>query len=203
MIYNTNDKEYWWDTPITTATKLKHNKPDLVIWNKTEKICIIIEFSCPADINISKKIAKNTDTYGLLIWNLQVMYPQYRFMFIPIIVGAFGCVPKSLKNEQQCLRINDIDNFTRKIFSVSRTVKIFLTFLKFTWNNLNIMGVSFCVGVVSAGVSEVYLSFYQVSLYVLPDLVLSLATHSCPFVTDLTYLLHLLHLWISYIINSS
>ena len=56
------------------------------------------------------------------------------------------------------------------------------------------MGVSFCVGVVSAGVSEVYLSFYQVSLYVLPDLVLSLATHSCPFVTDLTYLLHLLHL---------
>ena len=60
QIYNTNDKEYWWDTPITTATKVKHNKLDLVIWNKTEKICTVIEFSCPADINISKKIAEKT-----------------------------------------------------------------------------------------------------------------------------------------------
>ena len=66
-ICNTNDKEYWWDTPITTATKVKYNKPDLVIWNKTEKICTIIEFSCPADINISKKIAEKTDNYGPLI----------------------------------------------------------------------------------------------------------------------------------------
>ena len=31
QIYNTNDKEYWWDTPITTATEIKHNKPGLVI----------------------------------------------------------------------------------------------------------------------------------------------------------------------------
>ena len=49
QIYNTNDKEYWWDTPLMTATKIKHNKLDLVSWNKTEKICTIIEFSCPAD----------------------------------------------------------------------------------------------------------------------------------------------------------
>ena len=61
------------------------------------------------------------------------MYPQYRFMFIPIIVGAFGWVPKSLKNELQYLGINDIDNFTQilQVFSVSGTVKIFQTFLKF------------------------------------------------------------------------
>ena len=49
QIYNTNDKEYWWDTPLMTATKIKHNKLDLVSWNKTEKICTIIEFSCPAE----------------------------------------------------------------------------------------------------------------------------------------------------------
>ena len=134
QIYNTNDKEYCWDKPITTATKIKHNKPDLVIWNKTEKICTIIEFSCPADINISKKIAEKTDNYGPLIRNLQIMYPQYRFMFVPIIVGTFGWVPKSLKDELQCLGINDIDSFTRKlqVFSVSGTVKIFRAFLKFT-----------------------------------------------------------------------
>ena len=75
QIYNTNDKEYLWDTPITTAAKIRHSKPELVIWNKTEEICTIIEFSCPADINISKKIAEKTDNYGPLIRNLQIMYP--------------------------------------------------------------------------------------------------------------------------------
>ena len=94
QIYNTNDKEYLWDTPITTAAKIRHSKPELVIWNKTEEICTIIEFSCPADINISKKIAEKTDNYGPLIQNLQIMYPQYRLMFVPIIVSAFAWVPK-------------------------------------------------------------------------------------------------------------
>ena len=70
--------------------EIKKKKTDLVIWNKTEKMCTIMEFSCPADIDISKKIAEKTDNYGSLIRNLQIMYPHYRFMFVPIIVGAFG-----------------------------------------------------------------------------------------------------------------
>ena len=57
QIYNTNDKDYWWDTPITTATKIKYNKSDLVMWNKD-----IIKFSYPTDINISKKIAERLIT---------------------------------------------------------------------------------------------------------------------------------------------
>ena len=46
-----------------------------------------------------------------------------------IIVGTFGWVPKSLKDELQCLGINEIDSFTQKlqVFSVSGTVKIFWT----------------------------------------------------------------------------
>ena len=55
-------------------------------------------------------------------------------MFVPIIVAAFGWVPKSPKDELKCLGINDIDSFTRKlqVFSVSSSVKTFRTFLKFT-----------------------------------------------------------------------
>ena len=49
---------------------IRHN---LVIWNKTEKIRTIIEFSCSADINISKKTAEKTGNYGPLIRNLQIM----------------------------------------------------------------------------------------------------------------------------------
>ena len=34
--YTDNDKEIWWDKKVTTIPPLKHNKLDIVYWNKTE-----------------------------------------------------------------------------------------------------------------------------------------------------------------------
>ena len=65
---------------------MKHNKPDIVIWNHIDRQCTIIEFSCPADINIGKKIKEKID--GLLIRNLQMLYQKYDFKFIPMGTGA-------------------------------------------------------------------------------------------------------------------
>ena len=68
------DKEYWWNNPIKTATKLPHNKPGLVIWGKANKLCSTDEFNCPADINITQKANDKINIYGLLILNFQIMY---------------------------------------------------------------------------------------------------------------------------------
>ena len=81
---------------IKTITKITHNKPDVVIWNHNEKLCSIIEFSCLADINISRKIDEKMNTYGPLLRNLQILYPEYKFEMIPIVVGALVYVPKCL-----------------------------------------------------------------------------------------------------------
>ena len=51
-------------------------------------MCSIVEFSCPADINITQKVNDKINVYGLLIRNLQIMYPQYKFNMILTIVGA-------------------------------------------------------------------------------------------------------------------
>ena len=53
----------------------------------------IVELSCPADINITQKGNDKINVYGLLIRNLQIMYPQYIFNMIPIIVRALGYTP--------------------------------------------------------------------------------------------------------------
>ena len=58
-IRKVGDNEYWWNLSINTAQKVPHNKPDLVIWNTKEKMCNIVEFSCPPDINIIKKEEEN------------------------------------------------------------------------------------------------------------------------------------------------
>ena len=76
-VFKHKNDEFWWDIPIGTSKNFKHNKPDMVIWNHKDRQCTIIEFSCPADISIGKKIKEKIDKYGPLIRNLQMMYENY------------------------------------------------------------------------------------------------------------------------------
>ena len=73
-IYN---HEYWWNMSIKTTTKIPHNKPDVLVWDTDQKICKIIEFSCPCDVNLIGKTSGKINTYGPLIRNLQISCPQY------------------------------------------------------------------------------------------------------------------------------
>ena len=71
--------EYWWNLSIKTAIKTKNNKPDLIIWNNEVKTCQVVEFSCPTDINFSKKlISEKENIYGPLIHSMQLLYPDYK-----------------------------------------------------------------------------------------------------------------------------
>ena len=38
-----------WDFSIQTETRIDHKKPDIVIKNKKEKTCQIIDVACPFD----------------------------------------------------------------------------------------------------------------------------------------------------------
>ena len=129
------DNDYWWNLSINTAHKVQHNKPDLAIWNTKEKTCDIIEVSCPADINITKKEEEKLSTYVPLIRNLQIMHPNYHYRTIPIIVGALGSIPKSLHGYVYQLGFNNFESkrIICKLQSISATgtAKICKSFLKF------------------------------------------------------------------------
>ena len=77
----------------------------------------------------------NINVYGLLIRNLQIMYPQYKFNIIPIIVGVLGYIPKYLTSYLQDLGF-DKNESTVHIMKIQNivacgTVKICKTFLRF------------------------------------------------------------------------
>ena len=65
----------------------------MIIWNNEVKTFQVIEFSCPADVNVSKKLSEKENLYGPLIRSIQLIYPGYKFEFIPIILGGFGSIP--------------------------------------------------------------------------------------------------------------
>ena len=129
------DYEYWWNVPIRTNTKLPHNKSDILIWNKKRKTCSVIETSCPADVNITRKTNEKLQKYAPLIRNLQMMYNNYKFEMTPVIIGAFGFVPNDLKTSLKNLNFDkrETKSLIRKLqtITVSGTVKIVDTFIRF------------------------------------------------------------------------
>ena len=76
----------------------------MIIWNNEVKTCQVVEFSCPADINVFKKVSEKETMYGPLIHCMQLLYPDNKFEFIPIIVRALGSITTSLL--QVVLQIN-------------------------------------------------------------------------------------------------
>ena len=134
-IYTEKPREYWWNVSIKTATKVPHNKPDLVIWNYETKVCTIVEFSCPLDINTTKKVSEKLEVYAPLVRNLQILHPRYKFEIAPIVVGAMGYVPKCLVTYLKMVGFEgkDINLLIcrMQVKSISGSVKICKTFLNF------------------------------------------------------------------------
>ena len=80
----------------------------MIVHDKSSKICKVIEFTCPADTSITSKVRnKLKNIYGLLIRNMQIIYPDYQSQMMPIIVGAIGYVPKCLNSHMNDLDFND------------------------------------------------------------------------------------------------
>ena len=127
--------EFWWNVSITTPAKVKHNKPDLLIWCRDTKIYRIVEFSCPADVNVTEKIQEKEGNYGPLIRMLQVTYPEYRFSFIPVIVGTIAAIPIDIKSNIKKLGFDE--NEAAKLMKMIQqkriigSVKICKTFINF------------------------------------------------------------------------
>ena len=120
--------EYWWNIPVKTTTKIPHNKPDLVIWNHEKCVCTVVGFSFPLGSNITKKVAEKKNSYGLLIRNMRIMYPNYKFEMIPVVIGCLGYIQNDLKTYMKQLGFDDkeIPFLVRRlqIASISGTVVV-------------------------------------------------------------------------------
>ena len=96
VAWNTNTLELWWDTPVNTQPKTTHNKPDLIIWRKKQKQCIVVDFCIPLDQNVKANEKVKKDRYVPLTVALKRIYPEYTYSITPIVLGATGVVTKSL-----------------------------------------------------------------------------------------------------------
>ena len=87
-----------WDFSIQPEMKIEHSKPDLVLLDKKQRICYIIDVACPFDTRVEKKEKEKFEYYTdlkyerLKVWNTEVT----KVYIIPIVIGALGIVTKNI-----------------------------------------------------------------------------------------------------------
>jgi hypothetical protein len=72
------------------------NRPDIIIKNKKDKTCLLIDVAVPPDKNVMQKEAEKKLKYKNLSIGIQRMWNMKCFA-IPVIIEATGIVSKSLQ----------------------------------------------------------------------------------------------------------
>ena len=86
-----------WDFSIQTGHVIEARRPDLVVADKKDRSCKIIDFVFPGDSRIEEKEKDKIEKYQDLgrelqkIWNVKVN-------IIPLVVGSLGAIPKQFCN---------------------------------------------------------------------------------------------------------
>ena len=112
-IWQSEKIELWWDTVVKMTPKVKHNKPDIVMWNKEDHQCFVIDVCVPLDENVKANEKIKRDRYMPLQVGLKRWYPEYSFSIVPIVIGATGLVTNSLFSHLKEIGFDKKDMKTR------------------------------------------------------------------------------------------
>ena len=87
----------YWNRKIVTDRTITNNIPDLVLTLKEEKKTFIVDFAIPLAANITKTYNEKISKYLPLADEIGKMWNMNSVVVLPVIVGATGEIPKTLK----------------------------------------------------------------------------------------------------------
>ena len=82
-----------WDFPLRTDRTIQANRLDIIIKDKQNKTCKLIDVSVPSDSNIFAKESEKLSKYKDLDIEIAKMW-KIKTKTIPVIVGALSMIKK-------------------------------------------------------------------------------------------------------------
>ena len=82
-----------WDFPVHTDRMILVNRPDIVVNDRRNSTCLLIDMSVTADKNVSAKVFEKFSKYKDLEIEIEKMW-QLKTTTIPVVVGALGLIKK-------------------------------------------------------------------------------------------------------------
>lgn len=114
-VIQNNQTKILWDFSIQTDKTIKANRPDLVIQDKTNKTCLLVDVSVPSDRNTSVKTFEKLSKYKDLAIELEKSW-KLKTKTVPIVIGALGVINRNTTNYVKQLpgniNINEIQKIT-------------------------------------------------------------------------------------------
>ncbi|XP_044760879.1 uncharacterized protein LOC123318334 [Coccinella septempunctata] len=114
LLQNASYKLYW-DATMVTDRSVAHNRPDITLFDNVRKTCLLIDFTIPADDNITRAYSEKISKYTDLAFQLREMYALEAVSVLPMIISVNGIVERHLlENTQRLCLDKDIISASQK-----------------------------------------------------------------------------------------
>ena len=104
-VYENEDVKILWDFNIYTDHVIQHRRPDIVMFDKKERKCMIIDIACPGDSRVELKEKEKIQNYAELRREIKKLWKCKEVKVVPVIIGALGVISKNLKNYLKLLEV--------------------------------------------------------------------------------------------------
>ena len=85
-----------WDMPIHTDRTIAANRPDIVLKNKKDKTCLLIDMTIPLNTYTSVKTMEKLTKYKDLEIEVERMW-GLKTTTVPVVMGALGTIKKDME----------------------------------------------------------------------------------------------------------
>ena len=106
--------------PIQTDNKPDHNRPDIVVVNKSRRSCLLVDIVCPFDTRIVKK-EEQIDVYQDLRQELKRLWNLRELNIILVISGALGTIGINHRKWLDPIEINFSTHLLQKVTLLGTT----------------------------------------------------------------------------------
>jgi hypothetical protein len=101
-VYEEGDVTVLWNQVLHTDREVTANRSDIIIKNKKEKTCKLIDVAIPPDRNVVQKEAEKKLKYKSLCIEIQRIW-NLKCTIIPTVIGATGIVTKNKKKNLEAV----------------------------------------------------------------------------------------------------
>ena len=103
-----------WDVNIQCDHIIEARRPDIMVINKQERSCLIIDIAIPGDVRVHEKDIEKIEKYQELKREIKRLWKLRTVQIVPVVVGALGSVTKRLRDFIKKLDITIQTRFLQK-----------------------------------------------------------------------------------------
>ena len=99
--YENEDVKILWDFNIQTDHLIEHRRPDIVVVNKKDSTCDIIDVAVPGDKRVNLTEIEKIENYSELCREVKKIWQLKEVRVIPIVIVSLGTISNNFEKKHR------------------------------------------------------------------------------------------------------